>query len=119
MVVRDLSMAPAFLPGDRLLVDPRAVRGRMPPRGAVVVLHDPEDRRRLLLKRVAARAGEPVPVAGPPGDETSVPSGQVYLLSDRPDAGRDSRRFGPVSVSSLVGRVWFRYHPAERRGPLA
>ncbi len=118
MVVRDLSMAPTFLDGDRLLVDPGAYRRRRPGRGEVVVLRDPEDRRRLLIKRVAAVAGDPTPPPVPPGDEETVAPGHVYVLSDRREGTRDSRRFGAVPLALLVGLVWFRYRPADRRGPV-
>ena len=30
----------------------------------------------------------------------------------------DSNRFGPVPVALLVGRVWFRYGPLRRVGPI-
>ena len=50
---------------------------------------------------------------------------EAWLLSDADDrdleaagygAAIDSRRYGPVPVSSLVGRVWFRYGPLRRIG---
>ncbi len=31
----------------------------------------------------------------------------------------DSRRYGPVPVSALVGRAWFRYGPLRRVGLIA
>ncbi len=109
VVVRDDSMRPEFEPGDHLYVDPRS--GRSLERGDVVAARDPERPDRLLLKRVAALAGEPRPDGG------VVPPGSVYLLGDRADASRDSRSFGPVPLAALVGVVWFRYAPAARRGP--
>lgn len=111
-------MTPEFLPGDRLLVDVTAFRSRPPAAGQVVVLRDPEDGRRFLLKRVAAREGEPVPGPLPPGDDLRVPAGHLYLLSDQRAGGRDSRRFGAVPLGSIVGLAWFRYAPSPRRGPL-
>ena len=110
-------MRPEFEPGDRLLVDP-SVRVRPVARGDVIVLRDPEDRRRLLLKRVAALAGEPVPVAPVPGDDSDVPPLHLYVLSDQRSGTRDSRRFGAVPLSAIVGRVWFRYAPPARQGPV-
>jgi signal peptidase I len=41
VVIRGGSMAPALLPGDRLLVDPAAYRAREPRRGDIVLLRDP------------------------------------------------------------------------------
>ncbi|MGP8074104.1 MAG: S26 family signal peptidase [Thermoplasmata archaeon] len=112
VVVEDESMLPALRPGDRLLVDPTYYRGRRPARGDVVVLRDPERPGRLLVKRVGATEGEPDPSGAP------VPSGTLYLIGDDPARSRDSRSFGPVPLNGLVGRVWFRYAPGDRRGPV-
>jgi signal peptidase I len=103
-------MRPELAPGDRLWVDPRP--GRSFARGDVVVLGDPETPGRLLVKRVVGLAGDR------PGPGTSVPEGNVYLEGDNPDLSRDSRAFGPVPLDAVVGLVWFRYAPADRRGPL-
>jgi signal peptidase I len=111
-------MTPAFEPGDRLWVDRRAYSVDVPRVGETVVLEDPESPGRWLVKRVAAAPGEPVPGRATPGDPTVVPPGHVFVLSDNPALGRDSRRFGPVPLSRLLGRVWYRYAPPPRRGPV-
>jgi signal peptidase I len=112
VVVEDESMLPALHPGDRLLVDPTYYRGRRPSRGETVVLRDPEGSGRLLVKRVGATEGESDPFGA------AVPSRTVYVVGDDPARSRDSRSFGPVPLDGLVGRVWFRYAPANRRGPV-
>lgn len=118
VVVRDTSMQPALQPGDRLLVDLSEYRALAPRCGDVIVLADPEDRRRWLVKRVAAVAGEPFPVAPVPGDDDRVPPQHVFVLADDRAAGRDSRSFGPVPIAWIVGRVWYRTAPAGRAGPI-
>ena len=125
-------MEPTFRPGDRLLVDPWAYRDAPPERNDLVVVADPSDPARLLLKRVVATAGDFVRVtrtgierlrarppsgdAAAPGsvEELEVPPEHVFVLSDRPARTRDSRQFGPVPRRSVVGRVWRRYHPSDR-----
>ena len=103
MVVRDESMLPTLRPGDRLRVDRRAYRDRPPRVGEVVVLVDPEDPRRWLVKRVAQ----------------VDPSGRsVEVRGDATETARDSRRFGPVPWSSVVGRVYRCYFPVDRRRDL-
>jgi nickel-type superoxide dismutase maturation protease len=102
-VVEDESMLPTFRPGDRLLVDPRAYRDRAPRVGEVVVLVDPEDAARWLVKRVAGVDG---------------PAGTLDVRGDAPENSRDSRRFGPVPTRSLVGRVYRCYFPVDRRRDL-
>jgi signal peptidase I len=115
-------MAPTIHPGDWLLVDPTPAR--WPRRGSIVVFREP-DSELLAIKRVAAGPGDRVAL-----DEGHLVLGadEAWLLSDAPDAelvaagaGRpvDSRRYGPVPVSQLVGRAWFRYGPARRVGRLA
>jgi signal peptidase I len=115
-------MAPAIEPGDWLLVDPTTAR--WPRRGSIVVFREP-DSDLLAIKRVAARPGDRVQL-----DDGHLILGadEAWLLSDAVDAellaagaGQpiDSRRYGPVPVEALVGRVWFRYGPLERIGLLA
>jgi inner membrane protease subunit 1 len=113
VVVQDHSMEPGLLPGDRLYVDTRAYRRKGPARGDIVVVRDPDDPRRWLLKRVAGLPGDRLP-----GTLAPVPTGCLFLLGDRSADSRDSRAFGPVPYHRLVGRATFRYAPAPRRGPL-
>ena len=42
--------------------------------------------------------------------------GSVVVRGDNPNVSRDSRDYGPVPRRLVVGRVIFRYLPAERRG---
>jgi nickel-type superoxide dismutase maturation protease len=96
-------MRPTLRPGDRLLVDRRAYRDRPPRVGDVVVLVDPEDAHRWLVKRVSQ----------------VDPSGvSVEVRGDATEMARDSRRFGPVPMRSVVGRVYRCYFPADRRQDL-
>ncbi len=103
VVVRDESMLPTLRPGDRLLVDCRAYRDRPPRVGEVVVLVDPEDAARWLVKRVS---------------QVDPSAGSVEVRGDAAESARDSRRFGPVPTSSLIGRVYRCYFPADRRRDL-
>ena len=93
--VAGLSMAPALLPGDRLLV----VRMGRPRPGDVVALPDPRQPARVIVKRVAAVEGR-----------------RVTVLGDDPSQSTDSRAFGPVDRADLFGRAVYRYWPAARRG---
>lgn len=103
-VVRDDSMRPAFVPGDRLYVDPRPRAGLAV--GDAVVLRDPERPGAWLLKRVVELSSGPGPAA-------------VMVRGDNGERSRDSRHFGPRPPGEIVGVVWFRYAPDARRGPIA
>ena len=107
-MVEDESMLPSFVPGDRLLIDPRVGRPLRP--GDVVAVRDPEQEGRLLLKRV--RRLEVVPSSGGalPGPDL------VFVEGDNADRSRDSRQFGPIARDRIVGVAWYRYAPAGRRG---
>jgi nickel-type superoxide dismutase maturation protease len=89
------SMAPAFRAGERLLMYRWAYRGHLPRAGDVVLLEDPEREGHVLLKRVAF---DPDPATR-----------AVYVLGDDSGASRDSRHFGEVPASSIIGKVWRKY----------
>ena len=94
------SMVPALLPGDHVLVV-RGV-GRWRPRvraGDLVAVLDPRQPGRVMVKRV-----------------TGFEGGQVVVRGDNEAASTDSRHFGPISPGTIQGRVFYRYHPEERRG---
>ncbi len=42
-----------------------------------------------------------------------VPDGQVFLMGDHRGDSADSREFGPVPVSTVIGRAWLRYWPLD------
>ena len=113
VAVAEESMAPALAPGDWLLLDPTT--RTWPRRGSVVVFREPGSGI-LVIKRVAAG----------PRDRVRIPAGilhlapdEAWLLGDNAAVAIDSRRYGPVTLDALVGRVWFRYAPTARIGPMA
>jgi nickel-type superoxide dismutase maturation protease len=97
VAVEGRSMEPTLAPGDRLLV----VRARALHPGDVVALSDPTDPRRVLVKRVGA-----------------VLEDEIVVRGDNPEVSTDSRSFGPVPISAVLGRVVRRYAPSWRAGPV-
>ena len=97
--VEGRSMAPAFEPGDRLLVESISHRYRAPRTGDVVLARDPRRPMRELIKRVAAV--DPV-------RRTAV------LAGDAPESSTDSRTFGPIPMAEIRWRVAARYWPLTR-----
>ena len=96
-------MAPALLPGDRLLVESRSYVGRHPRQGEVVLAADPREPERELIKRVAA---------------VDAATASADLRGDAPGSSTDSREFGAVPLSAIRWRAVFRYWPPERAGRL-
>jgi len=40
-----------------------------------------------------------------------VGKGELFVLGDHRQASQDSRAFGPIQKSSVIGRAWLRYWP--------
>ena len=94
------SMAPALVAGDRLVVlRVPCVAQPWPPPGTVVVVRDPRETSRILVKRVAS---------------VDRRTGSLEVRGDAPYASTDSRTFGPVARRDLLGRAVYRYAPAGR-----
>jgi signal peptidase I len=122
VAVTEGSMAPAILPGDWLVVNPRV--SRWPRTGSVVVFREPLSET-LAIKRVAAGPGEQVRFGG--GYLTLAPD-EAWLISDADEKAAaavgfgppiDSNRYGPVALDDLVATVLFRYAPLRRFGRIA
>jgi nickel-type superoxide dismutase maturation protease len=95
------SMRPTLEAGDWLLVDPEAYASTAPAVDDLVLVPDPRQPSRLLVKRVA---------------EVHDDGRQLSVAGDAHDESTDSRAFGPVSASTVEGRPWFRYWPPGRLG---
>jgi nickel-type superoxide dismutase maturation protease len=90
--IKGESMAPSLQADDRVIVNKLAYRFSPPQPGDLVVLHDPRNQDRLLLKRIERAEGD-----------------RWRVLGDNQEASTDSRSFGAVSKQQIVGKVWFRY----------
>jgi nickel-type superoxide dismutase maturation protease len=101
--VEDDSMRPTLEPGDRLLVDVAEYRRRAPRAGEIVILVDPADPSRWLVKRVTA---------------VDATASTLDVRGDAVENARDSREFGPVPLDSVIGHVYECYYPVPRRRTL-
>lgn len=139
--VKGASMEPNFLDHEYLIINEIGYRIGEPERGDIVVFRYPNDPRQFFIKRIIGLPGERVVISSgkitihnaekPDGfllDESSylhgaytqgdkdvqVGAGEYYLLGDNRPASMDSRIFGPVPSSYLIGKVWIRGWPPEK-----
>lgn len=84
------SMYPAYQEGDRVLVDRYLWRVTGLYAGDVVVFDHPRGRESLDIKRVST---------------TSAERGTYFLLGDNTNNSADSREFGSIPPSYILGRV--------------
>lgn len=139
--VQGASMEPNFFDHEYLIIDEISYRFREPVRGEVVVFHYPNDPSQFFIKRVLGLPEETVEIVDgevkiyndefPNGkilDESTyldqdftaaaqtvtLKSDEYYLLGDNRSSSLDSRFFGPVNDSQIVGRVWVRGYPIDR-----
>jgi len=135
------SMKPTLVPGDRVLV--RKSKKYVPKRGDVVVFKQPDKSDNPFIKRVAALSGETIEIKDKmlyingqkvqlpaienieylPGkfgceEPYKVPENSLFLLGDNTANSNDSRHFGAVPRSDLIGKAYKIYWPLSRRGPI-
>lgn len=126
------SMAPTLQRGDQVLIAKVGSRVHTPQRRDIVIFSSPSSGE-LLVKRVAAVAGDSVGIEdgvlvvngtavreayvdatlmdGTYFGPVIVPSGEIFVLGDDRPNSVDSRSFGPVPTSRITGRVWARIWP--------
>ncbi len=139
--VKGASMEPNFYDHEYLIIDELSYRFHLPTRGDIVVFRYPVDPKQFFIKRVIGLPGETVEIAGgqikifnkdfPNGfvvhesqyldqDFTStnqtvtLKSDEFFVLGDNRRESLDSRFFGPIKSSAIVGRVWLRGWPIDR-----
>jgi signal peptidase I len=120
------SMAPALMPGDRVLVRRRARHGLRA--GLIVVIGQPRTEclvwdgdapatgNSWVIKRVAAVHGDAVSDVARPavGDVARVPVGMLVVLGDNPNS-TDSRTWGFLPAADVLGIAVRRLGPAGSR----
>jgi signal peptidase I len=52
------------------------------------------------------------PVGGA-ASEWLIPQGEIFVMGDHRHDSSDSRTFGPVEISHVIGRAWLRYWPID------
>ena len=143
--VKGASMEPNFHDKEYLIIDEISYRFGAPERGDIIVFRYPEDPKEYFIKRVIGVPGETIKLrdgsvfvfnqANPEGlklpesylpeglktyayaqDTVTVGADEYYVLGDNRMASKDSRSFGAVNKSFIIGRVFFRGLPLDKVG---
>ncbi len=133
--IPSLSMAPTLQINDRVLVNKLSYDLHDVHRGDLVVFESPPNegsQTKDLIKRVVGLPGETVesregrmlvngqvleePYLGPdvvtgPLEKITIPAGHYWVMGDNRANSRDSRFFGAIPESLIVGRAFIRVWP--------
>jgi signal peptidase I len=136
-IVNGASMDPTFKSGDYLIVDQLSYRFEEPPRGSVVVFKYPKDTTKYFIKRIIGLPGETLTIHGsevtiknaahPEGFTLNEPyvqfpktdddmtitlsNTEYFVMGDNRIGSSDSRAWGPVDRSLIIGRPFLRLFP--------
>ncbi|KAJ4825889.1 hypothetical protein Tsubulata_016107 [Turnera subulata] len=90
--------------------------------GDVVVLKDPQKSENFLVRRLAATEGYEMVSTDEKEEPFVLDEDQCWVLADneklKPKEANDSRTFGPVPMSDIVGRVIYCLRNAVDHGPV-
>ena len=141
--VKGASMEPSFYDHEYLIIDEISYRFNDPSRGDIIVFKYPKDPSQYFIKRIIGLPGEVVDISDNrvyihgaddnkqkylleeneylPDENRTLDSrkwtlgpDEYYVMGDNREYSLDSRRFGPVDSSLIIGRVWFRGWPFWR-----
>jgi len=140
-LVSGASMEPSFSSGDYLLIDEAVYRFRVPQRGEVAVFRYPGDESTFYIKRIVGLPGEKIEINNgsitifntqnpngfilsenylPVGHKTSgqeevvLKSDEYFVMGDNRNYSFDSRSWGNLPKSEIVGLVRLRLWPFNK-----
>jgi len=139
--VKGASMEPNFYEHEYLIIDEISYRLDNPQRGEVIVFKYPKDPSQYFIKRIIGLPGETVKLDNgkiiiinednPNGfflnedmylpqthtqgnQQIELTADEYFILGDNRSSSLDSRVFGPIKRSDIVGRTWVRGWPFNR-----
>ncbi len=134
------SMFPNFKNNDYIITDKVSYKIGDPQRGDIVVFKNPKDETVDFIKRILAVPGDKIKVADgkiylngselnepylantivtnpgaflKDGQEVTVNDGHYITIGDNRPASSDSREWGFITRAEIIGKVFFRYWPAD------
>jgi len=139
--VKGASMEPNYFDHEYLVIDEISYRLGDIKRGDVVVFKYPNDPSQYFIKRIIALPGETFKLQGgkiyitnvthPDGfildesdylpniytqgnEEITLSASEYFVMGDNRSSSLDSRIFGPINSSFIIGRTWVRGWPLNR-----
>lgn len=135
-IVSGASMNPTFLNGQYLIVDELTYRFEAPQRGDVIIFRYPKDPKEFFIKRIIGLPGETVAVKNGQIEVTevsgktitlnepyvvnqgngqdasyAVQDGDYFVMGDNRPESSDSRIWGLLPKSNIIGRAALRLLP--------
>ncbi len=141
--VKGASMDPTFGTGDYIFTSKVTYKMRAYHRGDVVVFKSPHNPDIEYIKRIIGVPGDEVMVKdnevfvngrqltenyiaaktnlweggfSKNGVPTKVEDGYLFVMGDNRPRSSDSREFGPIVQTSVIGQVFYRYFPPSKVG---
>ena len=139
--VKGASMEPNFHDHEYLIIDEISYRLGKPTRGDVIVFRYPRDPSQYFIKRIIGLPGETIKIKdgqitifnsqNPDGfildeslylpninthgnEQVTLGWNEYYILGDNRSSSLDSRVFGPIKRTDIIGRTWIRGWPFDR-----
>lgn len=137
------SMDPTFKNSELILTNKIEYKFSPPQRGDVIIFKSPKNKEVDYIKRIIGLPGDTVklenstfivngqpvkePYIGPDvftagsdylqeGSEITVPEGMYFVAGDNRPHSSDSREFGPIPFTDIIGKALLRYWPTTRAG---
>jgi len=141
--VKGASMLPTFFSGDYIFTSKVTYKLRPIQRGDIVVFKEPRRHEIEYIKRVIGLPGDKIMVKNGivylndiplqedyislstplmpngfliEGRPIIVPENSVFVMGDNREVSSDSREFGPIQTTSIIGQVFYRYYPFNKAG---
>lgn len=141
--VKGESMVPSFQNADYILTSKITYKFRNYQRGDVVVFKSPKNPDIDYIKRIIGLPGDRILFKGSQvyvndtlineayisapnnlwetgfakeGEEITISENNLFVMGDNRPHSSDSREFGTIPISSVIGHVFYRYFPADKIG---
>lgn len=143
--VKGASMEPSLQSGDYIFTSKITYKFRLIERGDVIVFKSPKNPDIEFIKRIIALPGDRINVSNEEvfvngqslqekyisakttlweggflkeNESYTVGQDELIVMGDNRPRSSDSREFGPIPISSIIGQVFYRYYPITKMGSI-